>query len=155
ERIDACDDERFQIRALESTFLELLHRVVHALVELQELVGTLAARRERVGQLAAEEFVAALEDGVVDAAGESAVLLVAETEREERRFLEFDGELALRTVIESREGFGESCHLERALTKVVRLLGVQEENAMRDLRLRHDECDDRLRAELPHCADAV
>src|SRR5439155_18241709 len=36
ERIYACDDERFQIRALESTFLELLHRVIHALVELQE-----------------------------------------------------------------------------------------------------------------------
>src|SRR5690348_4571534 len=85
---------------------------------------------------------------MISAAGEAAVLLVAEPKRDERRLLELGRELALRPVVELRERLSETGHLERPLPEVVRLLRIEEENAMRDFRLRHDERHDRSRAEL-------
>src|SRR6185437_9522589 len=102
-----------------------------------------------------EELVASLEYGMIRAAGESAVLLVAQPERHERGLLELRLEFALGPIVEDRQRFGKARHFECALAKVVRLLGVEKQNAMRNFRFRHDERDDRLRAELLHRAKSV
>ena len=80
---------------------------------------------------------------MIRAAGEAAVLLVAEAERHERGLLELGREFPLRAVVELCERLGEPRDLERALAKVVRLLGVEKQNPMRDFRLRHHDGDDR------------
>src|SRR6185437_9185431 len=85
----------------------------------------------------------------------ASILLVAETERDERGFLEFGRELLFRPVVHHRKRFGQARDLERALAKVVRLLRVEQENAVRHFRFGHDERDDRFGAELAHRAEAV
>src|SRR5262249_55049418 len=138
KRIDACDDKCLEIWTLEPARLHSLHRFVHQLIELEQLLGALSSRGERRRQLAAKELVAALENRMIGAAREAAILLIAEAKRDECRFLELDLILALRTIVERGERFGETSHLERALAEVVRLLGVEQQNAVRDFRLGHD-----------------
>ena len=63
----------------------------HGLVELEKPRGALGAELERLRQRLAEERVDALQDRVVGAAGEAAVLLVADAERQEGGLLELEG----------------------------------------------------------------
>ena len=155
QRIHARDHERLEIRTLHPAILQLLHGVVHGLVELHELVGALAARLERLRQFGCQKLVAALEHRMIRTAGEAAVLLVTETERDERCFLELDRELPLRAIVERRERLGEPHDLERPLAQVVRLLGVEQQDAMRHLGLGHDEGHDRPRAKRAHRTEPV
>ena len=92
---------------------------------------------------------------MIRAAGEAAVLLIAKPEGHERGLLELDRELLLGSLVERGERFGETHDLERALAEVVRLLGIEKENPVRDFGLGDDERDDGLRAELPKCAEPV
>ena len=92
---------------------------------------------------------------MIRAASEAAVLLIAEAERHERCLLELDGEFLLRSIVEGRQCFGQTHDLERALAEVVCLLGVQEENTVRDFGLGYDERDDRLRTQLTEGTEAV
>src|SRR5262249_12483441 len=65
--VDTGDDERLEVRALETARLHALHCFVHEIVQLEELVRPLATRRKRRRQLGGEEFVAALEDRMIRA----------------------------------------------------------------------------------------
>src|SRR5215831_13786115 len=155
QRVDASDDERLEIRTLESTRLHAFYRFVDQLVQLEQFGGALAPRLERAGQFGGEELVAPLEDRVIHAAGEAPVLLVAEAERDERCLLELDLELALRAIVERCEILRQPRHLEGSLAEIVRLLGVQQENSVRDFRFWHDQGDDGLRTQLAHRAEAM
>ena len=109
----------------------------------------------RLGQRRAEELVDAAEHRMVRAAGEAAVLQVAEAQRHERGLLELGFELALGPVVELGEALGQPRHLERALAEVVRLLGVEEQDAVRDLGLGHHDGHRRAGAERAHRRQAV
>src|SRR5262245_42669666 len=152
QRVDASDHEGLEVRALEAALLEARDGRVHSLVELEQLVRTLAPRFDRLRELGAEKLVAALEHRVERGTGEAAVLLVAEAERDERGLLELDGEVALRPIVERRERLRQPRHLERPLAEIVRLLGVEEEDTMGDFGLRNHERHDRLGAQLLHGA---
>jgi hypothetical protein len=67
---------------------------------------------------------------VIRAAREAAIHLVTEAERDECRFLELGLVLAFRTVVERSQSLGETRDFERAFAKVVRLLGIQQQNPM-------------------------
>ena len=87
--------------------LSRLHRLVHRSLSSSSFSARSRASIERLRQLRGEELVAALEHRMVRAAGEAAVLLVAEAERDERGLLELGRELALRPVVERGERLGQ------------------------------------------------
>src|SRR5829696_8709577 len=86
QRVDAGDDERLEVRALEPALLQRRDRRIHRIVQLQQLPRALATNLDRPRQLGAEELVAALEDRVEGAAGEPPILLIAEAKRDEGCF---------------------------------------------------------------------
>src|SRR3989449_11271823 len=108
QRVDARHDERLQIGALEAPRLQGRHGLAHGGVEGEELPGALLPGLERLGQLGAEEALDPLQHGIVDAAREAAVLLVAQAEREQGRLLELRRELLLGPVVERGETLREA-----------------------------------------------
>src|SRR6185436_11383686 len=130
ERVDACHDERLEVRAFQPSSLELLYCFVHELVQLEKFFRATAARLERIRQLRAKELVASLEDRVICAARKTTILLVAQSERHQRRFLELGRKLPLRAIVQRGQRLGETRDFQRPLTKVVRLLRVEQQNAV-------------------------
>src|SRR5262249_18280529 len=88
--IDPRYDEPAQVRALESLRLERLDGGGDRLLQVHDLRGAFLAPGERLRQLLLEELVHALQDRVVGASRKTAVLLVADAERQERGLLEVE-----------------------------------------------------------------
>src|SRR5439155_10890053 len=61
ERVDARQHEGLEVGALQSALAQLLHRLHHGAVELQEPGRALPARGERVGELLGTELLGPLE----------------------------------------------------------------------------------------------
>src|SRR5687767_6945990 len=96
QRIDTRDDEATQIGTHEALGLQLLHDFADALIEVHEHLRALFVRANRLADRLLREGFEAAYDGVVRAAGELAVLLVADAKRGERRFLKIEREAGLR-----------------------------------------------------------
>src|SRR2546425_1229986 len=105
-RIDPRDDEALEVRAGEATGLQRLHLLDDQIVQRQDGFGPRLAGLQRSAQGAFDELIHALEHRMVGAAAEPRPLLVAEAQRDEGRLLE----------------------LQRLLSQIVRLLGVQRKN---------------------------
>src|SRR5207302_8034716 len=141
-------DERLQIRARQSSRLQLLDGGADGFIELQNLPAAPLALFQRLRHRLVEELVDAPEDRLVRAAAQPRPVFVAHAERQERRLLELERVALLRVVGHLGERARHADRLERLLAQVVRLLGVERENLEGDLRIGHDERGDRADAEL-------
>src|SRR5512143_1716771 len=90
QRIDPGDDERAQVGALESLRLEPLDRGRDGLFELHHPGCPVLPFLERLRQLLLEKLLHALQDGVVGASRKTAVLLIADAERQQSRLVEIE-----------------------------------------------------------------
>src|ERR687895_809193 len=92
---------------------------------------------------------------MICSAGETAVLLIAEADREQRRLLELDLEVTFRPVLGLRQELGQPDHLEGSLPKVVRLLGIEQQNAVGDFDIRNNNGHDGPSAQMPESGESV
>src|SRR5689334_9972011 len=139
ERIDACDHERSQVGAIEASLFQLLHCFGDSRVELEDPRRSLAPRFQCLGQRRSEPLLCPPEHRVIGATGKSSVLLIAKSDGEQRRLLEFDLEISLGSVFGLGQQLGESNDLQRALAQIVRLLGVEQQNPVSHLHVRYHD----------------
>ena len=84
---------------------------------------------------------------MIGAAAEAAVFEIAEAERDQRGFLEFERVGFFCCVIQRRQLLIHLDHFQRAFAQVVRLLGIEREYLISGGSLRDDDADDRLGAQ--------
>src|SRR5262249_23192351 len=93
---------------------------------------------------------------LIRAAREAAVFLVEDAEREQRRRLELGGVVRLLGAASlARQGPCHAYDLEAPITKIVGLLGVEREDAERQMSVRRHERHDRAQPEQIRCGEAV
>src|SRR5882762_10480543 len=156
--VDARDDEGAQIRADEAARLQLRDDLGDARIQVNEHVGVPLVQFDRFRQRLLRKLFQPAHDRVVGAAGELAVLLIADAERDERGFLQVVGELsfgASRVLGVPQQAAGDADHFERLFAQVVRFFRVEREDLPGDLALGHDERGDGPRAEPAHRLEAV
>src|SRR5262245_26526419 len=102
QRVDACNDERAEKRALEAALLQAIDDRADRVVEREQRFGASLALRKRCGERPADPFLALPEHRVVRATGEPRSPLVREAERGQRRLLELECQRVLALVAASR-----------------------------------------------------
>src|SRR6267154_1408823 len=156
--VDARHDEGAQIRADEAARFQLGDDLGDARIQVHQHAGVPLVQFDRFRQRLLRKLFQPPHDRIVGAAGELAVLLVADTERDERGFLQVVGELsfcASRVLGVPQQAAGDADHFERLLAQVVRFFRVEREDLPGDLAFGNDERGDRSGAQPSHRFEAV
>ena len=147
-RVDARHHVVAQVRRAEAALRQRRDDALHLVVDIQQSRGVAFPLAQARRQRALAEAVHLLEECAVGAAGEARRLAVENAERQQLRRLEFRGELRLaRLRLPLDQAARHADHLEAAILEVVRLLGVEREDAIRERLVRRDERDDLPQAE--------
>ena len=120
----------------------------HPIVDVHDAHRPLFALTQGRWQRAIEEAIDLVEDRLVGGASETGPLLVRRAKGQEDRRIESDSMLGL---LRARLLFGQLArhpnHFEAPVTEVVRLLGVQGQDAEGELFVRHEEGGNRAHPE--------
>src|SRR5437867_2265072 len=154
--VAACDDDLPEVRALHAALLKRLHMDRDAVVDVHETHRPLLALSQRGGQRRIHEPIDTPEHRVVGRAGEAVTLFIGGAEGQERGRLEARRVLRLfRARRLLRERARHANDLERAIAQVVRLLGVEREDPVRERRVIRQQSGDRAQPELPRGREAM
>src|SRR6267154_687946 len=156
--IDARDDESAQVGADEAARLQLGDDLGDARIQVRQHAGVPLVRFDRFRQRLLRKLFQAPHDRVVGAAGELALVLVTDAERDERGFLQVVGELsfgASRVLGVPQQAAGDADHFEGLLAQVVRFFRVEREDLPGDLAPGHHERGDGPRAQPAHRFEAM
>src|SRR5437867_3574967 len=96
------------------------------------------------------ELIRAPENRMIGAAAKPAVFEITETKRDQRGFLEFQCISFFVGLVERSKLLVHLDDFQRALTQVVRLLGIQREDLIRRGSFRDDNADNTFGAQRPH-----
>ncbi len=128
--------------------LSLRDDIADAIVDGEDLSSAANALFQRLRRRFVEEVVDASKHRLIRSPAQSRSIFVRRPQGQKRRLIELECEGPLVAVLAGVcQRAQHADRLERLLLEVVRLLGIQRQDLERDLAIRHEQRDDRARAQ--------
>ncbi len=154
--VHARDHIVAQIRRLEPLLGEVGDHSFHLRIDFEKARRIAIPLAEAGGQWPVAEAIDFLQERAVSAAGEARRLLIHGAERDQLGRFEFRSEICFaRLALLLREAARHANDFQAPVLEVVRLLGVQRENAIRERLVGRDERSDLLQAKHFRCREPM